>query len=70
MASEGDAFEDDTDTDVSVPFIRGYTVRITGPGIDSRIAIKDEEDVDIVDIMLKKVRRLLKAQQETTGGTD
>src|SRR5437879_2821372 len=44
--------------------LRGYTVRITGPGIDSRISIKDEEDVDIVEVMLKKVRRLIKAQQD------
>jgi hypothetical protein len=50
------------DTDVSTAFIRTYSVRITGPGIDSRISIKDEEDVDIVEAMLKKVRRLVKNQ--------
>jgi hypothetical protein len=50
------------DTDVSTVFIRTYSVRITGPGIDSRISIKDEEDVDIVEAMLKKVRRLVKNQ--------
>jgi hypothetical protein len=64
---EGDNPSDDADVEASVPFVRGYTVRITGPGIDSRIAIKDEDDVDIVEAMLKKVRRLLKQQQEPEG---
>jgi hypothetical protein len=54
--------EIEPDTDVSTSFIRTYTVRITGPGIDSRISIKDEEDVDIVEAMLKKVRRLVRNQ--------
>jgi len=40
----------------STAFVGGYTVRITGPGMDSTIAIKD---IDNVDIMLKMVRRLL-----------
>jgi hypothetical protein len=66
--SEADDPEDASDTEVSAPFVRGYTVRITGPGLDTRIGIKDEEDVDIVEAMLKKVRRLLKVQPET-GGT-
>ena len=44
--------------------VRGYTVRVTGPGIDSTIAIKDEDDVLIVESMLKKVRRLLAAEDE------
>jgi hypothetical protein len=48
--------------------VRGYSVRITGPGIDSRIAIKDEDDVEIVEAMLKKVRRLLKAELEGKSG--
>lgn len=68
-ASERDDPQDDEDADVSTPFIRGYTVRITGPGIDTRIAIKDEENIEIVDVTLRKVRRLLKAQQKETGGT-
>jgi hypothetical protein len=57
-------FEEEVEADTSVAYVRGYSVRITGPGIDSRIAIKDEDDVDIVEAMLKKVRRLLKAQKE------
>jgi len=56
--------EEGLEADTSVAFVRGYSVRITGPGIDSRIAIKDEDDVDIVEAMLKKVRRLVKAQKE------
>jgi hypothetical protein len=51
--------EDDTGV-VDTKFVRGYSVRITGPGMDSRIAINDEDDVDIVEAMLKKVRKLLK----------
>ena len=58
----------EADSDVSVSFVRGYSVRITGPGIDSRIAIKDEDDVEIVEAMLKKVRRLLKAELEGKSG--
>ena len=60
--------EVEADSDVSVSFVRGYSVRITGPGIDSRIAIKDEDDVEIVEAMLKKVRRLLKAELEGKSG--
>jgi hypothetical protein len=63
--TEGDNPSHDADIDISsVLFVRGYTVRITGPGIDSKIAIKDEDDVDIVEAMLKKVRRLLNQQQD------
>jgi hypothetical protein len=43
---------------------RGYTLRIFGPGIDSTINLKDEDDLEIVEATLKKVRRLLKAQQD------
>jgi hypothetical protein len=46
----------------------GYNVRITGPGMDSRIGIKDEEGIDIVEVMLKKVRRLIRAQTEEDKG--
>lgn len=46
----------------ATPFVQGYTVRLTGPGMDSTIAIKDEDDVAIVESMLKKVRKLLNAQ--------
>jgi hypothetical protein len=46
--------------ETSTAFVPGYTVRITGPGMDTKIAIKDEDDVEIVEIMLKKVRKLLK----------
>jgi hypothetical protein len=59
---EDPEIEIEPDTDVSTAFIKTYSVRITGPGIDSRISIKDEEDVDIVEAMLKKIRRLVKNQ--------
>lgn len=50
--------------EVSTAFVRGYTIRITGPGIDTTVAIKDEEDLAIVEVTLKKVRKLLKTQQD------
>lgn len=60
---------DDNAQEPSMGFVSGYTVRITGPGIDTKIAIKEEEDIEIVDVTLRKVRRLLKAQQQETGGS-
>lgn len=36
-----------------------YSVRITGPGMDSVIAVHDEEDLPIVRAMLKKVEKKL-----------
>lgn len=39
----------------------GYTVRISGPGMDSVVAIHEADDLDIVEIMLRKVRRQLNA---------
>ena len=66
---------ENSDMPIAVPVANGYTVRITGPGIDSKIAIRDEEDIEIVDVTLRKVRRLLKHQQsllpqETTEGSE
>ena len=34
-------------------------MRIKGPGIDSLIVVNEEEDLDIVDVMLKKVKKRL-----------
>jgi hypothetical protein len=39
-----------------------FSVRIKGPGMDSLIVINEEDDLDIVEIMLKKIRRRLKAE--------
>lgn len=36
-----------------------YTVSIRGPGIQTDIAIHEAEDLDIVEVMLKKIRRKL-----------
>ena len=44
-----------------------FNVRITSPGIDSTITIKEVDDLDIVEAMLKKVRRLVIAQGEVEG---
>jgi len=49
-----------------------FNVRITGPGIDSTITIKEVDDLDIVEITLKKVRRLVieaeKKTEDKSGG--
>lgn len=36
-----------------------YTVRLRGPGMDSTIRLQEEDDLDILDAMLQKVRRKL-----------
>jgi hypothetical protein len=43
-----------------------YSVRITGPGMDSVIAVNDEEDLLIVKAMLKKVEKRL-LEQSSSG---
>lgn len=40
-----------------------FSVRITGPGMNSTIIIREEEDLDIVEVMLKKVRKKLELQK-------
>lgn len=52
----------DTDLDaepVEIIDANEFSVRITGPGINSTIAIREEDDLDIVEVMLKKVRKKL-----------
>lgn len=44
------------------PVTNGYTVRIAGPGMDSKITIKDVDDIAIVNIMLKKIEKLITAE--------
>lgn len=41
-----------------------YTVRISGPGMDSVVAIHEPDDLEIVEIMLRKVRRQLSLKTE------
>lgn len=41
-----------------------YAIRIYGPGMDSTIAIRDPEDLDIVRAMLKKVERRLRTEPD------
>jgi hypothetical protein len=50
-----------TSTEVAGPSPQRYTVRISGPGMDSVVAINEEDDLEIVEIMLRKVRRQLNA---------
>jgi len=40
-----------------------YHVRIYGPDLDSTIEITDEDDLAIVEVMIKKVRRLIGSNQ-------
>jgi len=46
-----------TDANTSVGI---YSVHITGPGINSNLAIQDVEDLAIVNILLEKIRKQLK----------
>ena len=41
------------------------TVRILGLGMDEKINIEAEEDLDILEAMVKKMRRLLKSKEAT-----
>jgi hypothetical protein len=54
--------EPKTPLELAPSTVLGYTVRITGPGIDATVQIKDEEDLEIVEITLKKVKRLITAK--------
>lgn len=47
-----------------------FSVRIKGPGMDSVIVIHEEEDLDIVKAMLKKVGKKLLSSNESTGGNN
>lgn len=41
-----------------------YVVNIYGPGMNSSISITETDDIAIVDIMLKKIEKMLKAKKE------
>lgn len=41
-----------------------YELQVSGPGIDSKIDIDDEEDLLIVEVLLKKIRKVLKGGQK------
>jgi hypothetical protein len=45
-----------------------FAVRITGPGMDSVISILEEEDLQIVEAMLKKVARSLRERSTASDG--
>lgn len=69
IRAEVDNLDEVPGTNTSSPQFMRYNVRIYGPGIDTRIAIKDLEDLEIVEVTLKKVRKLLKAEQEKQQST-
>jgi hypothetical protein len=43
-----------------------YTIRITGPGFDTKIVVNEVDDLEIVDVMLKRVRRRLEAEEKVS----
>lgn len=47
-----------------------YTVRISGPGMDSVVAINETDDLDILDVILKKVRRQMSAAKHALTDSD
>lgn len=59
--------EDEETPDLAlVPRLEGseaarYTIRISGPGMNSQISITEEEDLAIVEVMLQKVRKGLRS---------
>lgn len=44
-----------TNTDAS----SAYTIRISGPGLDTQLFVQDVDDLDIVTVLLNKIRRQL-----------
>ncbi|TGE18082.1 hypothetical protein [Hymenobacter elongatus] len=49
-----------TDSNSKAPTVQeGYFIRISGPGIDTQLAIQDIDDLQIVNILLEKVRKQL-----------
>ena len=50
--------------DVPLKEEKEFSVKIQGPGINSTLVIREEEDLDIVEVMLKKVRKKLLEGQE------
>lgn len=53
-----------------VSTVGAYAVRIQGPGIDSMIEISGEDDLLIVQAMLKKIEKLLREKFESTRGLE
>lgn len=47
----------------------GYVVHITGPGLNTRIEILEEDDLDIVETTLKKVKRKIKDMEGNTSNS-
>ena len=47
-----------------------YAVRIQGPGIDSMVEISGEDDLLIVQAMLKKIEKLLRERAESGRGSE
>jgi hypothetical protein len=47
------------DAEVVTPILTGYTIHIRGPGMDSKITVKDDDDLLIVQATLNKVKKKL-----------
>jgi hypothetical protein len=76
--SDEDDFDEETDepsekepkTVVPIPKLgpdtQSYSVQVVGPGINSVVTINEEEDLMIVEIMLKKIKKKLNQNDENT----
>ncbi len=48
-----------TDTSFTNEKSEGYILQLSGPGINTKINIKDEEDLQILEAILRKIRKVL-----------
>ncbi|WP_417446984.1 hypothetical protein [Kangiella sp.] len=66
VGDEAESADKQVQEDVSKESVASneFSIRIAGPGMNSTIVIREEEDLDIVEVMLKKVRKKLLEAQE------
>lgn len=64
-AEDSSKFESATHIESRVD-TKQYTVHFKGPGIDSKIQVNDEDDLQIVEATLSKIRKKLKEQTENS----
>jgi hypothetical protein len=53
----------------SLPFSSVYSIRISGPGVNSVFSITELEDFEIVETFMKKIRKNLGKEIEQKKGT-
>lgn len=42
---------------METPFTRPYTIHIQGPDMDIRFYVQDEHDLNVLDLILTKIRK-------------